>query len=199
VTVNGVIAYVYYISPTQVSILPPLNSMQRAVVVQVTNNSASSQPFTVQEQPLSPSFFVFNGGPYVAATHLNGSLCAAPVSGACLVGPAALYPGSSVPAKPGEIVVLYANGFGSTSTPVVAGSETQSGNRYRQLDVFRSQRVLKSCFLCPGRVHLQRRISVHRLGGVEQQHVTVDRRGFLDRPGRVSLPAEPGDNQSLSL
>ena len=60
---------------------------------------------------------MFNGGPYVAATHVSGAL----------LGPASLYPGSSTPAKLGETVVLYANGFGATSTPVVSGSETQSG------------------------------------------------------------------------
>ena len=31
------------------------------------------------------------------------------------------------PAKPGEVIVVYGNGFGTTSTPVVAGSQTQGG------------------------------------------------------------------------
>jgi uncharacterized protein (TIGR03437 family) len=44
------------------------------------------------------------------------------------VGPTTLYPGLTTPAKPGEIVVLYGNGFGSTSTPVVIGSTTQTGS-----------------------------------------------------------------------
>jgi uncharacterized protein (TIGR03437 family) len=82
----------------------------------VTNNGAAAA-FTAQAQSISPSFFVFNGGPYVAATHANGSY----------IGPTTLYPGSTSPAKPGETVVLYANGFGPTSVPVVSGSETQSG------------------------------------------------------------------------
>jgi uncharacterized protein (TIGR03437 family) len=33
----------------------------------------------------------------------------------------------TTPAKPGETVVLYANGFGPTTTPVVSGSTTQGG------------------------------------------------------------------------
>jgi len=53
----------------------------------------------------------------VAATHADGTL----------LGPPTLYPGSTTPAKPGETVVLYANGFGPTSTPVVSGSTVQSG------------------------------------------------------------------------
>jgi uncharacterized protein (TIGR03437 family) len=117
VTVNGKSAYVYYISPSQVNVLTPPDSLPAAAVVQVSINGLSSPSFTVPARAISPSFFVFNGGPYVAATHVNGNY----------LGPAALYPGTTTPAKPGEIVVLYANGFGPTSTPVVSGSSSQSG------------------------------------------------------------------------
>ena len=116
VTMNGKSAYVYYISPAQVNILTPPDAMQGPVNI-VLNNGALSAQFTTQAQALSPSFFVFNGGPYVAATHANGTL----------LGPASLFPGSTTPAKPNETIVLYANGFGQTSTPVVSGSVLQSG------------------------------------------------------------------------
>jgi uncharacterized protein (TIGR03437 family) len=117
VTVNGVPAYVYYISPTQVDILTPPNAISGSVPVQVSDNGVISANFMVQAQAESPSFFVFGGGPYIAATHANGSY----------LGPTSLYPGLTTPAQPGETIVMYANGFGSTSTPVVSGSETQSG------------------------------------------------------------------------
>jgi uncharacterized protein (TIGR03437 family) len=116
-TVNGVPAYVYYVSPTQVNILTPPNTISGSVPVQVSDNGAISANFMVQAQAESPAFFVFNGGPYIAATHVNGSY----------LGPTSLYPGLTTPAQPGETIVMYANGFGSTSTPVVSGSETQSG------------------------------------------------------------------------
>jgi uncharacterized protein (TIGR03437 family) len=117
VTVNGVPAYVYYVSPTQLNILTPPNAVSGSVPVRVTNNGVSSANFMVQAQPASPSFFVFGGGPYIAATHANGSY----------IGPNSLYPGLTTPAQPGETIVMYANGFGATSTPVVSGAETQSG------------------------------------------------------------------------
>jgi uncharacterized protein (TIGR03437 family) len=117
VTVNGKPAFVYYISPSQINILTPPDAMSGAVPVQVTVNGVPGSSVTAQVQALSPSFFVFSGGPYVAATHANGSL----------LGPATLYPGSTTPAKPGETIVLYANGFGPTSTPVVSGALLQSG------------------------------------------------------------------------
>jgi uncharacterized protein (TIGR03437 family) len=116
-TVNGKSAYVSYISPTQVNVLTPPDAMTGSVPVVLTANGATSAAFTAPAQALAPSFFVFNGGPYLAATHVGGAL----------IGPTTLYPGYTTPAKPGEIVVLYANGFGPTSTPVVSGAPTQSG------------------------------------------------------------------------
>jgi uncharacterized protein (TIGR03437 family) len=115
-TVNGKSAYVYFISPTQVNILTPPDALSGPVQVVLTNGGAVSAAYTAQTQKISPSFFVFPGG-YVAATHANGGLLA----------PATLYP-NSTPAKPGETVVLYANGFGTTSVPIVSGSDDQSGN-----------------------------------------------------------------------
>ena len=116
VTLNGENAYVYYISPTQLNILTPPDLATGSVQVQVTANGQTSTAFTVQSQTLSPSFFVFDGA-HVVAAHLNGTD----------IGPTTLYPGLTTPAQPGEEVVLYANGFGPTSSPVVEGSETQSG------------------------------------------------------------------------
>ena len=118
VTVNGKAAFVYYISPTQINILTPPDAVQGAVPVQVTNGGIASAPATVQAQAAAPSFFVFNGGPYVAGEHANGSF----------LGPASLFSGITTPAKPGETVLLYANGFGATSTPVANGSAAQSGS-----------------------------------------------------------------------
>ncbi len=117
VSVNGKAAYLYYISPTQINILTPPDAVSGPVAVQVVNNGITTATFTAQAQAISPSFFVFNGGPYIAATHAGGTL----------LGPTSLYPGSTTPATPGETVVLYANGFGPTSTPVVSGTLTQSG------------------------------------------------------------------------
>ena len=117
VTMNGESVYMYYISPTQLNLLTPPDLSPGPVQVQVTANGQTSASFAVQAQALSPSFFVFDGT-HVVASHLNGSI----------VGPPTLYPGSSTPAQPGEWVVLYANGFGAVSSPVVKGSEYQSGS-----------------------------------------------------------------------
>lgn len=117
VTVNGKAAYVYYISPTQVNVLTPPDALSGSVPVQVSVNGVAGNAFSAQAQTASPSLFLFDASPYVAATHSNGTL----------LGPTTLFPGSSTPAKPGETVVLYANGFGSTTIPVISGSIVQSG------------------------------------------------------------------------
>ena len=115
VTVNGLRAFVYYISSTQVNILTPPDDLSGTVQVQLTN-AAGSSAMNVAAQTASPSFFVFDGV-HVTATHLNGNL----------IGPETLYPGASTPAAPNETIILYANGLGATSSPVVGGAITQGG------------------------------------------------------------------------
>jgi len=110
VTVNGKPAYVYYISPTQINVLTPPDAMNGPVQVVVTNNSVSSAPFMAQAQSTSPSFFAV--GSYPLGQHIDYTLLA---------------PYGS-PAKPGETILLYGNGFGPTSVPVVSGSITQGGS-----------------------------------------------------------------------
>jgi len=121
VTMNGISAYMYYISPTQLNVLSPPNLAPGPVQVRVTSGGVTTDAFTVQAQAESPSFFVFFGGPYPAATHANGNL----------IGPPGLFPTApalTTPAKPGETVAIYANGFGATSVPVIPGAITQSGS-----------------------------------------------------------------------
>jgi uncharacterized protein (TIGR03437 family) len=117
VTVDGKPAFVSYISGSQIDALTPIDSTVGPVSVQVTNAGGTSAGFMVQMQSYAPGFFQFLPSAYVAATHANGSL----------IGPTSLYPGYTTPAKPGEVVVLYANGFGQTNPPVVNGSATPSG------------------------------------------------------------------------
>jgi len=118
VTMNGQKAYVYYVSGTQINALTPPNLATGTVQVQVTNGALSSPTFNAQAQPVSPSLFVFDSQGHVVAQHLPGYTD---------IGPTTLYPGLTTPAVPGQEIVVYGNGFGSTTVPVVAGSEAQSG------------------------------------------------------------------------
>jgi uncharacterized protein (TIGR03437 family) len=116
VTVNGLRAYVSYISPTQINFLTPTGALSGSAAVQVTVNGYASPPFSVKAQADDPAFFLW--GRYVVATHADYTL----------VGPASLFPGLSTPARPGETIVLWANSLGPVETPVVPGSPSQSGS-----------------------------------------------------------------------
>ncbi|GEM_PF-2568067 len=117
VTMNGINAYVSYISAGQVNVLTPPNLPSGSIQVVVNNGSSASSSFSTQGAAISPSLFVFGAGPYVVATHANYTD----------IGPTSLYPGLTTPAHAGETIVVYANGFGPTLTPIVAGSATQGG------------------------------------------------------------------------
>ena len=118
VTIDGKNAYVEYVSPGQVNVIAPPDTAAGPVPVQVTVNGQSSNIATVTLQAVAPAFFTFDGK-YLAATHADGTL----------VGPVGLFPGTpsnfTTPAKPGEIVILYANGFGATNPPAPVGQPTQ--------------------------------------------------------------------------
>ena len=117
VTVAGVNAYMSYISASQLNILTPVPIPSNGYV-QVTNNGVASGAFLAPVAEYSPSFFELNGGPYVAAVHADGSF----------VGPSSLVPGSSTPAKPGEVILVFGNGFGVVPGPYTPGSPAQSGS-----------------------------------------------------------------------
>jgi uncharacterized protein (TIGR03437 family) len=110
VTINGLAAYVEYISPTQVNVLAPDDPTAGAVQVQVTTAQGIGNSLTAQKQQFAPAFFTFGNGKYVAAQHADYSY----------IGPPGLFPmgAATTPAKPGEIVLLYATGFGPTNPPI---------------------------------------------------------------------------------
>jgi uncharacterized protein (TIGR03437 family) len=118
-TVDGKSAAVYYVSPTQVNILAPLDSATGSVPVQLNTPYGQTAIKTVTELSTSPAFLVNDTAGHVAAQHLNYSL----------LGPASLsQPGYTfTPAAPGEEVVLYATGFGQTS-PAITNQATGAGS-----------------------------------------------------------------------
>ncbi len=98
VTIDGLPAYVYYVSPSQIDFLAPDDSALGTVAVQVMNSGGTASGM-VEKSGFSPAFFTFAGN-YVAAVHANGTL----------VGP-------STPATPGETIEMYGTGFGPTNPP----------------------------------------------------------------------------------
>jgi len=119
VRVGGQQAYVYYISPTQINAIAP-GIGSGSVQVTVTTGSATSPPANANSLPVQPAFFLWNGK-YAVATHTDGSVAAAngTFSGV-----------TTVPAKPGEYVVLWGTGFGPTNPTAPSGVVTPSDTTY---------------------------------------------------------------------
>jgi uncharacterized protein (TIGR03437 family) len=110
VTIGGMPAYISAITPGQINVQAP-DVGNGSVQVVVTTPSGASAPFTVNAQLYSPAFFLWPGNQPVA-THADYSLAAK----------TGTFPGTStVPGKPGEVIVLWGTGFGPTNPPVPAG------------------------------------------------------------------------------
>lgn len=136
VTVDNKPAFVYFYcsaatdpacSKDQLNILTPLDNTTGSVPVVVTSGTTSTPPFFANLLAVAPSFLLFDVPGHIAATHVNNTGCVASGLIDCYVGPTSLYPGDSIPAAPGETIVLYAVGFGLPATALVNGSAVQSG------------------------------------------------------------------------
>ena len=108
VSINGIAAYVEYISSTQINVLAPDDATVGPVQVQVTVAGQTSNSLSTPKAQFAPAFFTFGDG-YVAAQHLSYVPVGAPN----------LLPGVvTTPAQPGETIVLYGTGFGPTNPPL---------------------------------------------------------------------------------
>jgi uncharacterized protein (TIGR03437 family) len=126
VTVNGKPAFIYFYcsaatsricASDQINVLTPLDSTLGSVQIVVANGNTLSPPIMANMKAIAPAFLLFNAAGYAAATHVDGSL----------LGPKSLFPGLSIPAKPGETISVYGVGFGLPVTAIVNGSTAQSG------------------------------------------------------------------------
>lgn len=117
VTIDGVPAYVSYISPVQINVLTPssLPSAGGRASVEVSTPQGRSSPFAVPINPIAAEFFTVEaaGKLLAAAVHADGFMVAP--EGA--YGPAV----ASRPARPGDTVLLFGSGFGGTLPALIEG------------------------------------------------------------------------------
>ncbi len=120
VTVDGKLAYLVFVSPSQINFQAPDDTVTGPVNVVVTN-ALGTATSTVTLSAYAPSFMLFDSR-YAAAViptpngsgyYANGSYD--------LAGPAGHFSFNTRPAKPGEVVELYGVGFGPTNPPIESG------------------------------------------------------------------------------
>jgi uncharacterized protein (TIGR03437 family) len=119
VTVNGVPAYVAFVSPGQVNVqAPDDSSIGDGMLIQVTNASGKSNTMSLAKKALAPALlapgvFIVDGKQYVVAQFLDQTY----------VGSTGLVAGLSFrPAKPGDVVIIYAIGCGPVTPATPAGT-----------------------------------------------------------------------------
>jgi|SRR5579862_423135 len=117
VSVGGQPAYIAYVSATQINAVAP-SVGPGTVSVTVTTPTATSMAVMALAGPVQPAFFQW--GSYAVATHQDYSLA---VKNGTFGGP-------TVPAKPGEVIILWGTGFGPTSPPAPLGMEVPPTTTY---------------------------------------------------------------------
>jgi uncharacterized protein (TIGR03437 family) len=105
------LAYVGYVSPTQVNFLLPSDLAATATTVMVRNPAGASTPVPITVQANAAQCFTLDGK-NVWALHANGSF----------VGKVGLLPSlTTAPAAPGETVTVYGTGMGPTTPALIPG------------------------------------------------------------------------------
>jgi uncharacterized protein (TIGR03437 family) len=118
VTIGGQPAYIYYISAGQINLIVP-NVAPGSLQVVVTNSAGPSAPVAAAISQFGPAFFPWPGN-QVVATHQDFTLAAKNGT----------FGTNTIPAKPGEIIILWATGFGPTTPAAPQGVETPSDKTY---------------------------------------------------------------------
>jgi uncharacterized protein (TIGR03437 family) len=117
---SGTPGYISYISPTQINVLVPSIALG-TTSIQVNNNGAVGSSSTLGAGQYDPAFFLFSGSTQVIATRLDYSYAA---KNGTIPGLA------TVPAKPGDVLILWGTGFGVTSPVTLPGVVTPGDKTY---------------------------------------------------------------------
>jgi uncharacterized protein (TIGR03437 family) len=113
VDVGGKPAYIYFVSPTQINAVAP-DVGAGSMAVTVTNAGGTSAASSANSSVLMPAFFLWPNNQAVA-TRTDGSFVAKNGTFAGL---------TTVPARPGEVIILWGTGFGPTSPAAPIGVQT---------------------------------------------------------------------------
>jgi uncharacterized protein (TIGR03437 family) len=122
VTMDGKFAYISYISPGQINVLAPdLSPGPVTVTVTTPNGAVSVSTVTASLYGLyGPAFFLWPGNQAVATrTDFSPAAKSGSIAGAV-----------TVPAKPGDTIILWGTGFGPTNPAAPVGVVVPLGQIY---------------------------------------------------------------------
>jgi uncharacterized protein (TIGR03437 family) len=119
VSIGGQPAYVEFVSPGQINVLAP-NIAAGPAQVTVTNSMGTSQSVSATAALAGPAFFLWDYT-YAVATYTDYTYAAK--NGA--IGGVA-----TVPAAPGDVLILWGTGFGPTNPAATPGQEVPPSGLY---------------------------------------------------------------------
>lgn len=108
VYVGGIIANIYYVSPTQINFLIPVEMPPIATTFQVVRDGYAGPQLPLTLVPVAPAMYMLDSERVVAQL-VDGSIIR-----------------TDNPAHPGDIVILYVTGLGQTVPPLRNGEIPQS-------------------------------------------------------------------------
>ena len=119
VSMGGKPAYVEYVSPQQINVLAP-DLAPGPIQVTVRDQIGTSSTFTATASTYGPAFFPWpNNQPVATRQDYSYAVKAGTFAGL-----------TTVPAKPGDVLILWGSGFGPTSPAVPAGVVVPSDRTY---------------------------------------------------------------------
>ncbi len=119
VSMGGKPAYIDYVNSTQINFLAP-NLSPGPIQVAVTDPVGTSSTFTVTASTYGPAFFPWpNNQPVATRQDFSYAVKAGTFQGV-----------TTVPAKPGDVIILWGTGFGPTSPVAPAGVVVPSDQTY---------------------------------------------------------------------
>jgi uncharacterized protein (TIGR03437 family) len=119
VSIGGKPAYIYYVSPTQLNVLAP-DVPAGPVTVTVTTAGGTTAAFASTASAYGPAFFGWPANQVVATrTDYSYAAKAGTFAGA-----------TTAAAKPGDVIILWATGFGPTNPAAPTGSAVPGDKSY---------------------------------------------------------------------
>jgi uncharacterized protein (TIGR03437 family) len=121
VAIDNKLAYLWYVSPTQINLQVPNDTTTGLVSVAISTGSGATTS-TVTLAPYGPSFSLLSDGKHAAGEIATPNGTGAYGGGSYdLLGPSGAFAFNTRPVAAGETLVLYGVGFGPTTPAVPAG------------------------------------------------------------------------------
>lgn len=144
VTIGGRPVYVEYISATQINVLTPPDLAAGVLPVVVSTPAGASTAFSVLSSTYMPAFFPWpNNQPVATHSDFSWAAKAGTFAGA-----------TTIPAKPGEVIILWGTGMGPTLPTAPIGVQVSGGpystTSVPTITVLATQATVYGAALAPG-------------------------------------------------